>query len=44
MRSLAFDPFWESYISSHTITISDLGKALMTLGLEAREIDSKRPT
>jgi len=42
MRSLALDPFWESHISSYTMTMSDLGEALITLGFDAREIDLKR--
>jgi len=30
-------------MSSHTMAMSDLRKALMTLGFDANEIDLKRP-
>jgi len=30
-------------MSSHMMAISDLGKAFIILGLNTREIDSKRP-
>ena len=42
ISSLALEPFWESQTSSHTIAMSDLGNALMTLGFEASETVSNR--
>jgi len=43
MRSLALALFWESQMSIQIIAISNLGNALMTLGLDTREIVSKMP-
>jgi len=43
MRSLALALFWESQMSIQIIAISNLEDALMTLGLDTREIVSKMP-
>ena len=41
IRSLAFEPFWVSQMSNQIMAISNLGEALMILGLAAREMFSK---
>ena len=40
--SFALEPFWLSQISNYMIAILDLGKALIILGLVAKEMFSKR--
>ena len=36
------EPLWESQMSTHTTTLSDLGNALMTRGFEANMVSLKR--
>jgi len=38
ISNLALEPLWESQISNQIIAMSDLGEALMILGLATREI------
>ena len=42
IRTLADVPLWKSQMSIHTVAMSDLGDALITLGLEAKEMSLKK--